>query len=92
MPSITECDEQIKQQEQVLASMQHVKEVIVNQQKALQEQKSRVANENGYGKCSGNGGEGHFGEDGDEEKAEGGFAGGDLKRRRGVRLHPISRR
>ena len=66
--------------------MQNIKEVIINQQKALQEQRSRVAHEDGYSKGSGNSGEGEFGEDGFDEKAEGGFAGGDPKKRRGVCL------
>ena len=93
MPSISECDEQIKQQEQVLTSMQHIKEVILNQQKALQEQRHRVlVHENGYGgKGSGtaNGsGEAEFAEDfGEDGKTEGGFAGGDAKKRRGVSRH-----
>ena len=84
MPSISECDEQIKHQEQVLTSMQHIKEVIVNQQKALQEQRTRASDSWKTNGANGMAGD-EFSEDGDGEKGDGGFAGGDSKKRRGVR-------
>ena len=69
----------------MLTSMQHIKEVIVNQQKALQEQRSRVAHDEGYGKIDGVDG-GEYGDDGGDGEKDGGFAGGDAKKKKGVCL------
>ena len=80
MPSLNDCDELIKQQHKVLDAMTRIRDVIINQQHALAEQRTRdEANKDPS----------EYGEDGalgqDKSEGGGGFAGADSKKRRGVR-------
>ncbi|MCJ1317051.1 hypothetical protein MMC15_002372 [Xylographa vitiligo] len=83
LPTLVECDEMIKRQERVLESMTRIREVIVTQQAALAEQRSREE----ASKVPSD-----FGEDGNgySEKSEGGggFAGDAAKKRRGRHAPP----
>ncbi|KAL8794229.1 MAG: hypothetical protein Q9195_003183 [Heterodermia aff. obscurata] len=80
MPSLTECDEMLKRQRGVLASMERIREVILKQQQDLAEQRSRSQ----VFKPSSD-----FDEDslfGDKVDGPNGFAGPDAKKRKGVRF------
>ncbi|MCJ1351442.1 MAG: hypothetical protein MMC33_001426 [Icmadophila ericetorum] len=83
LPSLAECDEMMRQQHRVLDSLTRIRDVIVNQQHALAEQRNRDE----ASKASS-----EFGEEGNtsQEKPEGGggFAGSDSKKRRGRNAPP----
>ena len=80
LPTLNECDDIIQQQHKVLDAMTRIREVIINQQHALAEQRTRdEANKDSS----------EYGDDGplgqDKSEGSGGFAGADPKKRRGVR-------
>ena len=82
LPTLNECDDIIKQQHKVLDAMARIRDVIINQQHALAEQRTRdEANKDPS----------EYGDDGplgqDKSEGSGGFAGADLKKRRGVRFN-----
>ena len=80
LPNISDCEAMIRQQNRVLDALTRIKEVIITQQNALAEQRSQEQGQRGA-----------HGPDDDDlsaygEKADGsgGFAGSDMKKRRGV--------
>ncbi|MCJ1412048.1 hypothetical protein MMC19_006140 [Ptychographa xylographoides] len=83
LPTLAECDDMIRRQNRVMDSMARIREVIVTQQHALEEQRNREeANKESS----------DYGDDGNgySEKGEGagGFAGSDAKKRRGRHAPP----
>ncbi|MCJ1233503.1 hypothetical protein MMC14_001461 [Varicellaria rhodocarpa] len=83
LPTLNECDDIIKQQHKVLDAMARIRDVIINQQHALAEQRTRdEANKDPS----------EYGDDGplgqDKSEGSGGFAGADLKKRRGRNAPP----
>lgn len=82
LPTLSECDDIIKQQRGVLASMERIREVIVKQQQDLAEARQR---EQGYKASNDYDEESLYG---DKGEGGGGFAGADPKKRRGRAAPP----
>ena len=83
LPTLGEVDDMARRQTHVLDSLARIREVIITQQHALAEQRSRDE----ASKVSS-----EYGDDGtsysDKGEGGGGFAGADAKKRRGVRFMP----
>ena len=80
LPTIAECDEMLRRQTRVLEAMNRIRDVVVTQQHAMAEQRSRDEAK----KAS----QAEFSDDingyPDKSDGSGGFAGADPKKRRGV--------
>jgi hypothetical protein len=81
MPSLIEVEEMMRQQTRVVESFARIREVIVTQQNAMAEQRSRDE-ANKQSSDYNDDGSGYSG----KEEGGGGFSGADAKKRRGVSL------
>lgn len=78
-PSVNDIDTMIQQQQRVLENLNRIREVVVQQQNLLSEQRARAARGHPEDQYQGLP---------DEYGRAGGFAGGDAKKRRGVSFGP----
>lgn len=87
LPSLTECDEMIRQQRGVLASMERIRDVIIKQRDDLAAERNRQ--EQGHKAAQDFDDEHAYN---DKTEGGGGFAGADPKKRRGVsdRTHVLN--
>ncbi|MCJ1374494.1 hypothetical protein MMC20_005726 [Loxospora ochrophaea] len=83
LPSLTECDEMIRHQHRVLDSMARIREVIITQQHALAEQRTRDQAQKAPSEFSDEANSYQ-----DKLEGAGGFAGADPKKRRGRNAPP----
>lgn len=82
MPTLAECDELMSYQKRVLESMQRIKDVIIEQQQALAEQRNYENSYKPSAEPDDDGASYH-----DKLEGGGGFAGAEAKKRRGVCHH-----
>ena len=80
LPPMSECEDMIRLQNTVLTAFERIREVVIAQQHALAEQRSRDEASKAR--------QGSFSDDStsylDKQEGAGGFAGADAKKRRGV--------
>lgn len=86
LPSLTECDEMIRQQTQVLDAMSRIRDVICKQQQALLEQ--RNYDQQNYKAPPSEADDNESNSYMDKLEGSGGFAGADAKKRRGRAAPP----
>lgn len=84
LPTLGECDEMHNLQRSVMNSMERIREIVVTQQHALAEQRSRDAANKARQAYDAE----HVNNLYDKEEGDGGFAGPDPKKRRGRHAPP----